>query len=487
MSIRSPGVFGTLPQLFFSPLASPNRAHYAALLVVYYRAFQETPHGVERKALVARFAEYLETNKGSFAEGDALRDEQKDVEADTAVTAASDEELFDSEETVSIEPTRALASRCVRILATAGWISEETLPDYTRVVNMSPHARPFLEALARVEEGLKVEYESHVVSIYSLLCGDAAKENGHYLVLNAHAQTIALIDSLKVLSQGIREHYERLTKGGDGRTIAEILALHYDGYAPDILDGAYKRLKTSDNLSRYRPRIIAQVREFLEDREWLETSSVKYARTGSMTVAAAREKLTSMLEEIRDTLRAVDPLLDEIDRRNMLYAKSSVERVKTLLEPPSTIAGKIMRIAGALREHPGSYRKLQHHLYRIRSITGESRYRRWLKEALEPAAAEAAQDQAALERAESELRLRLARQLGPRKIEAWLDVEGGTARPLRAEELARDADGFVRVLYATLYADSRPDGFAYFLEEGAGFIGTGSGWRIPDMTFRRKS
>lgn len=450
---------------------------------MYYRAFQESPHGVERKTLVARFTEYLEANSLSFTEGDAPEGETEVADAEGAEPEG---ELFDAAETVSVEPARALASRCIRILTAAGWMSEETLPDYTRVVNMTPHARPFLEALARVDEGLKVEYESHVVSIYSLLCGDAAKENGHYLVLNAHAQTLALIDSLKVLSQGIREHYERLTEGDDGKTIAGILALHYDGYAPDILDGAYKRLKTSDNLSKYRPKIIAQVRDFLEDREWLEASSVKYARTGSITVAEAREKLVAMLEEIRDTLRAVDPLLDEIDRRNMLYAKSSVERVKTLLEPPSTIAGRIMRAAGALRDHPGAYRRLPHHLYRVRAITGESRYRRWLKESLEPGRDASITDSAELERAESELRLRLARQLGPGKITTWLDGAGGTFRPLPAKELALDADGFVRVLYAALYADSRPEGFAYFIEEGVGFALTESGWRIPDMTFRRK-
>jgi hypothetical protein len=33
------------------------------------------------------------------------------------------------------------------------------------------HARPFLEALAKVEGGMNVEYESHVVSIYSLFVG----------------------------------------------------------------------------------------------------------------------------------------------------------------------------------------------------------------------------------------------------------------------------------------------------------------------------
>ena len=392
------------------------------------------------------------------------------------------------EDAPAADTSRYLAARCVRIFENSGWISEETLPDYTRIINMTTHARPFLDALARVDEGLSVEYESHVVSVYSLLCGDAARENGHYLVLNAHAQTIALIDSLKVLSQSIREHYEKLMNESEGLDIAGVLSLHYDAYALDVLDGAYKRLKTSDNLSRYRPRILAQVRDFLVDEVWLDESSLKYSRTASIPIPDARAKLKTMLEEIRDILRAVDPLLEEIDRRNMLYAKSSVERVKTLLEPGSTISGKILRAARAIAEKPGLHETLSHRLYRVSALTPESRYRRWLAETIrveysEPPAA----DTAEFDRMEAEFALRLARQLNPGKIERWLDERGGAARPIKARDLADSPEGFVRLLYAILYADSMPDSFAYAIEEpdAEADVETQSGWAIPDITLRR--
>ncbi len=471
MGIRPPGIFSTLPQSFFSPLASPNRAHYAALLVSYYRLFQESPHGIERKSLITRFADYFDAHR-----------EQFEAEEETG------EDDYLPEDDVAADTSRYLAIRCVRKFAASGWISEETLPDYTRVINMTTHARPFLDALARVEEGLSVEYESHVVSVYSLLCGDAARENGHYLVLNAHAQTIALIDSLKVLSQSIREHYERLTDESEGLDVAGVLALHYDAYALDVLDGAYKRLKTSDNLSRYRPRIIAQVRDFLADGQWLDESSLKYSRTSAIPISDARDKLKTMLGEIRDILKAVDPLLEEIDRRNMLYAKSSVERVKTLLEPESTISGKILRAARAMAGIAGLYAKTPHHLYRVATLTPESRYRRWLSETIRVEYSEPpAVDSAEFERQEAEFALRVARQLNPGKIERWLDERGGDSRPVPARELADSPEGFVRLLYAILYADSISDSFPYHVEEGpdAKEVETASGWTIPDVTLRR--
>ena len=227
------GVFSTLPANFFSPIASPNREHYAALLVLYFRLFQENARGLDRDHVLQKYTDYVALHTAQLEAED-----DNDAAEDSAAVASADDQ------------TRSIAGRFLRHLIHAGWFTEEIMSDYSRVLNIAPYARPFFEALARVEEGLKTEYESHVVAVYSLLCGDAVQENGHYAVLNAHSATIALIDSLKVLSQSIKLHYDRFSRevAGSGAGIKDILHLHYDLYAGDILDGAYKRLKTSDNL-----------------------------------------------------------------------------------------------------------------------------------------------------------------------------------------------------------------------------------------------
>jgi hypothetical protein len=256
------GVFATLPPQFFSPLAWTNREHYAALLLGYYRLFQENSGKLERELVIRSFMEYLGRHRDALImEGadEASADAQEiSVDTETPLLDFDDDASVNSENTDSAESAaldRGAANRFLRRLINAGWLGEETLSDYTRVINITPHARPFFEALARVDEGLKTEYESHVVAVYSLLCGDAVEENGHYAVLNAHSATTALIDSLKVLSQSIKGHYDRFTAEAASSEVKGILHLHYDIYAAEILDGAYKRLKTSDNLSRYRPRI----------------------------------------------------------------------------------------------------------------------------------------------------------------------------------------------------------------------------------------
>lgn len=483
MSERSAGIFETLPASFFSPLASPNREHYAALLIIYYRTFQEFPNGVERSTLIARFGEYVTLHRAQIADDgdddDGINETQK---ADPL-----NPELFGADETLSTESVRVESSRFLRNLTRCGWVSAEETENYTRMVNMTAWARPFLEALVKVDEGLVTEYESHIVAVYSLLTGDAARENGHYSVMNAHVSTVSLNDSLKVLLQNIKEHHERLTAIRETGKVGDLLHLHYDLYAGDVLDGAYKRLKTSDNLSRYRPRILRRIGELLADGEWLESSALKYAQTRRVPAGEGKQSLKTMLDEIRDILKGLDPLLEEIDRRNMQYARSSVERVRMLLEPDSSLAGRICLVAREIARSDSLWRDFSHHLYQARLVSPESRYRRWLREVIAAEAPSGAPvDQAALERAEAELRLRLARQLNPERITAWLDLSGGRDRLLEARSLVSDASSWVRLLYAVVYADSRSDRFDYLIEDGPGGRTAAAGYEIPDILFRRK-
>ena len=525
------GVFATLPDNFFSPLVGLNREHYAALLVLYYRLFQENARGLEREQVIRSFTEYLGRHRNVLADEGA---EDAAGEAGTSGGGEVDEETPELDFGVQPEGApaqgepgeaaagvfgngnaggtsgaaargasdRALANIFLRRLIGRGWLSEETLGDYSRVINITPWGRPFFEALARVEEGLKTEYESHVIAVYSLLCGDAVTENGHYAVLNAHSATQTLIDSLKVLSQSIKGHYDRLTSGTAPADIRAILHLHYDLYAADILDGAYKRLKTSENLSRYRPRIIKKVGELLADEKWLVESARKLSRNNSLPQEDNRRRLETMLEDIRDTLRAVDPLLEDIDRRNMLYARSSVERVKALLEPDSTLAGKLAALVkkiytqekvSAKDAGDGELRhRLAHRLHRIRAFAPESLYRRYQREAAEFNREIPPADREAMDRAEAELLIRLSRQLGTQRVGDWLDNQGGRERALAAGDLVKDESSFIHFVYSVLYADSRP-AFGYGIEEHTGDAGEAAeasvrtgGYVVPDILLRRK-
>jgi len=83
-----------------------------------------------------------------------------------------------------------------------------------------------------------------------------------------------------------------------------------------------------------------------------------------------------------------------------------------------------------------------------------------------------------MEKAEAELRLRIAHQLSPERIAAWLDELVDEAGFAWAHELAVDQEDFVRVLHATAYGEAHRLHFPYTVEWDQG------SWKGPRWIFK---
>jgi len=477
-------LFSVLPETFFVPLASPNRIHYASCLLLFYRLFQEQTGGVERNHLVSKLAEYLAQQKESLNnEALLLYDELGESEL-------PDQTSEEEEDSVQIDeggrdPIRALASRMIHKLINYGWFGEEVLPDYTRMITITAHAKPLFEALITIEEGSKIEYESHIVAIYSSICSDIIKDNGHYGVLNAHEHLSRLIDSLKVLSQNIRTHYELLIQQHEGKDIPDILQLHYDHYLEEVIDRAYMRLKTSDNLSRYRPKIIQAINALLEDEPWLAKTANALGMLRREPAQEARKRLSWMLEDIRDQLRLLDPIVADIERRNMLYAKSSMESIKSRIRSDVTVAGRITMLCQALAKRELQAEQVLHHLHRLRWLGTASWYSKNQRaEATSSFLYRPIYDTNILEKEETELRLRLQNHLSPGIFAHCLDKQMGSRDFVWAHEIIQDQDSFVRTLYATLYGENRAPRFPFSVVWDKEEV-QAAGWEFRKHGYRR--
>ena len=485
------GVFSTLPEVFFLPLTSVNRQHYAALLVLYYRLFQENSRGLERELVVREFMNYLVLHQVAEESEEAHGENVQNSETDSSPSPTT---LFDhTVPTVSrITDERPLASRFLKRLITTGWLGEETLADFTKVINITAWGKPFMKALADIDGGLKTEYESHVVTVYSMLCGETIKKDGHHAVLKAHEECRSLIESLKILSQSIKGYYDNLNREAVRARAASVLHEHYDLYMGEVLDKAYKRLKTSDNVSRYRQGIFKQVAALLSDDKWLDESAGKYMRILQTSRDDCRKRLIAMLEEIRDDFRSVDPLEDEIDRRNAAYSRSSTEIIKAYIEPDSTVAGKIgLLIKTIYNAAPGDDKvrsRITHWIHRIGFLSPSTLAFRQRREEADFTAVHTKADIEALEQNEKEFFERMKKRLSIKKINTWLDDQGGKEQVLIPEELITGEESYIRFIYAMLYGDSR-DNFGYKIEEDEADANQvkAADYVVPGIKFRRKN
>jgi len=263
----------------------------------------------------------------------------------------------------------------------------------------------------------------------------------------------------------------------------------------EVLDRAYKRLKTSDNVSRYRQGIFKQVAALLKDDKWLDESAGKYMRLLQASRDECRRRLVSMLEEIRDDLRAVDPLEDEIDRRNAAYSRSSTEIIKAYIEPDSTIAGKIGLLIKAIHSsvtgngNDTIRSRIAHGIYRAGFLSPSTLAFRQRREEGNFNAVTSKANLEALDQNETEFFQRMKKRLSIRKISAWLDGQGGKDRVLVPEDLIKGEDTYIRFVYALLYGDSR-NNFAYNIEEDEGKAANAASvkaadYMVPDIRFRK--
>jgi hypothetical protein len=172
----------------------------------------------------------------------------------------------------------------------------------------------------------------------------------------------------------------------------------------------------------------------------------------------------------------------------MLYARSSIERVKALLEPDSTLAGKLGALVKEIynsKDEQYLYQRLAHRMHRIRTFAPESMYHRYKRDAADFTPEKAAEDREALDRAEEEFRIRMQRQLGLKHISEWLDEQGGGARLLSPSDIVKDESSFIHFIYSVLYADSRT-GFNYRIEDGQEESVTAGGYVVPDVLLGKK-
>lgn len=457
-------LFEQIPENFFAPLASPNRRHYAELLLRFYELFLEYHAGVERAVVVGAFSEYL----------NAL----------SAAEVAVEDEVETEEE----RQPGATASHFLRRLLHCGWIDEEENPDFSRSINLRDTARPFLEAMHRVSHGGEVEYESHVVAIYSSLESDAAEERGDLAVVNAHNHTRLLMESLKVLDQNIKVHLQHIFSRD--ASVPELLHAHYDVYMHEVIDRAYTRLKTSDNLSRYRPRINRRISTFLKDDRWMEKTAGRLSVIRGSSNESAREELRRMLVEIRNDLQAIDPLMERIDDRNRRYSRISTERIRSHIHADQGVTGGLIAVIRAWAD--GTYpadagpQSLVHTVYRLRHMSCESLYTRRARAVSADALERVPEEPVEAEAAEREMVLRARGQLSPRKVAAFL--KGAAPNPgdrAPVESLLTDVDSYVRVLYAAAYAEGRPESFPYAVEWGDTERTIGR-FRVTDHAFVRR-
>ena len=238
-------MFHIIPDNFFVPLSSPNRIVYWECISRLFAIMEhQFSFGVEREVLVDELEFY-------FGQENAAQLVEEEFQADDS---------------------RSRANGILRRLEYYGWIEVETDKSYVQRVNFKEYAVKIIKTLLDIADGKQIEYQGYIYTIYSLVKGTMDKPG--IVLMQIWENTDYLITGLKNLNSNIKHYIDDLTRHS---TVAQIMDALFNDYITNIVDKAYHRLLTSDNVSKFRPEIMERLEGRSHNEEFLEKASAEIA------------------------------------------------------------------------------------------------------------------------------------------------------------------------------------------------------------------
>ena len=310
-------LFELVSPRLFRPLAGPNRAFYAELLLLLWEECRHTAdYSILRAEAVSRAEDYFAALAKPLA-----------LDADDAGDEAE-------------QPTRdphTLALGFLLRLRRTGWLAEQPGSyEEEPALAFVPEVTPLLEALEEILNPRVVTYTGKLYKAWQLLQNVGQEKSPYENVLREVAGDLeALNKSLRALNASIGHYIDRLTRN---RTPQEVLEL-FDQYEEKVVAAAYHRFKTSDNLFNYR----AFLEEGLDDCEtnYLPQLALDYARVERCAPSEAAPAVRALIQKQRDALEEMSTLIREIDASHVRYRKRAVQRAQFLLLSDRSAQGSV--------------------------------------------------------------------------------------------------------------------------------------------------
>ena len=247
-------IFKIIPDNFFSLLSSKNKSVYAGCIMEAFKIYEEgSILGIDKKIVVEVLTDYL----------DKEMEEILDMEIDEDADKPS---------------SRDKANFILRRMEECGWIDIDVTNDYMEVLNFRDYAITIIEALLQIEPQIddyadtsQKEYRGYIYTIYSLLTNPMNIEYG-VLMEQVYRNTKLFIRELRKLDSRLKDYIKSIVDRTEIKDLMESLI----DYKVELVDKAYHRLKTSDNVNKYRLEIVNKLDSFLADPAIMEQIAIAY-------------------------------------------------------------------------------------------------------------------------------------------------------------------------------------------------------------------
>ena len=315
-------LFSVLPNDFFKPLNSKYKDQYADCLLAIYNSYKtEISYGVERESVVSTLTDYFNPR--------------------------TDDISFDDDNSFE-KDSRSKAQKTINYLKECGWLDFEEEKNYQQNVVLTEQAVPFIRTMNDVIKNEETEYQGFISQIHAVLQNEDLYSKPYQFILkNVVNSTEQLVSSLKKLNISIKKHIDKQTKN---KELSEIFSL-FSVYNEEIVSKSLYRLKTSENIGKFRQSIKINLDKMLSEPKILKDLVEGYMEIEQETDSElAKDKIIEMIIDVKSAFENLDKIIEDIDRKNNHYMKNAASRAKFELASGTNQEGKINAILRYLTE-----------------------------------------------------------------------------------------------------------------------------------------
>lgn len=318
-------IFEIIPDKFFSLLSSKNKRLYVLAIIETFKVYEMgSILGIDKKIVVDDLTHFLECQNTQYSEED------------------SDSEDFE------IESKRDLANFILRRMEDCGWIYIDVTNEYIEILNFSDYAITIIEALLEIEPyqydadsdtvymPSKNEYQGYIYTIYSLLNSKDVIDTS-MLISQVYSNTKLLFRSLRKLDSRLKDYISSVVEQTEIKDLMEKLIM----YKQELVDNTYSKIKTTDNINKFRLQIVSKLEEILNSSDDMRLIALEYMPRYKNDEVEAMKRATRDIDEIIDVFNGMDDYITEIDYKNKTYIKSTIGKIKFLLSEDDNVIGKI--------------------------------------------------------------------------------------------------------------------------------------------------
>jgi hypothetical protein len=308
----TPDLFEQVPRGFFGPLSGPLAPLYWSVLARFYQyEFERDPFFLLKETA-------LEIIEHILRESDLWGERREEILGDARV------DLKDE-----VEAERQAARRMLERLEKSGWLHFEYRSSAGGpVLNFHAYAARILEVLMRTARGEQPILQGYAHSIAALLKPDTFAGSPGVSLSEALRNTLDLIRELKILNRNMQAFTQKILDRA--KSAAVILEEGIGRYHSAVMAN-YHRIKTVDNLFKWRTRILDRLERINRDRTSLDAAIAWTAESYGCDLEEAKKRLEDDLNLMRSQFETLPEIADDLDRRNARFSGVALRKLMYLL------------------------------------------------------------------------------------------------------------------------------------------------------------